>query len=446
MKLLCVRLFLFMTFLGVFYLPAASFAQSKPVVICTIDGPINPATDDYLRTSLDAAKQKDAALFIVVLNTPGGVLTSMQTMVRTIFESPIPTVVYVSPGGAGAISAGAFITLAGNYAVMAPGTTIGAAHPVTGTGGDIQGHMGEKIENFAASFMIAIAEQRKRNVDWAEKAVRESIVLTDREALDEKVIDFIAPDIGAILRELEGKTVTIKEVSHTFSNLSSAPRETIEMSFKQTVVNLLADPNLVIILTLGAMLGIGIELLSPGVFLPGIVGVICLVLTLAAGQVVPINTAGILLLLLAGVFFAVEAFIPSFGLWGAAGIFCLILGSIYFVDSSQVFGTGMAVDTLLIGSIAGFVGILLLGMLYLIWSSRGEIVSGKESLVGQFVRVESPFVLHEASGEWRGKVRAQGSLWNAKTDSAVDVGKGAFMKVQSLESGFTLVVQEVEEE
>ncbi|MCB0324705.1 MAG: ATP-dependent Clp protease proteolytic subunit, partial [Bdellovibrionales bacterium] len=186
--------------LGVLDLPLLA-APDRPIVEIVINGPISPATDDYLRTSVDRAVEADARLLLIRLNTPGGLLNSMQTMVETLLEAPLPTVVYVSPAGGGAISAGVFITMAANVAVMAPGTTIGAAHPVGGDGQDVQGDMRAKIENFTASLIKAIAEQRGRNVKWAEQAVRESVAITDQEAVKEGVVDFVAADLQKLIAE-----------------------------------------------------------------------------------------------------------------------------------------------------------------------------------------------------------------------------------------------------
>ena len=419
-------------------------AQAKgTVVVIEVDGAINPATDDFLKSSLAKAEQQDAKLFVLVLNTPGGLLTSMQTMVESLLEAKVPTVVYVSPSGGGAISAGVFITLAGHYAVMAPGTTIGAAHPVLSSGGDVKGDMGAKVENFAVSLVKAIAEQRGRNVKWAEQAVRDSVAITDREAEQEGVIDFVATDIDRILEKLEGRTVDVQGSPVTLSNLKTAPRQNIAMNLKQTIVNILADPNIAILLGLGALLGIGIELYHPGGIVPGVFGVICLVLSLIAGQVLPISLGGVALLVLAAMFFGVEVFIPSFGIWGVAGIICLVLGSIYFIDTDQVWsGPEFAVDKPLIGSIAAFVGLLLLAVCYLaVKSAKRSVTTGREGLLGKTARIHSEF--QSKDGFATGKVLVMGEIWDAQyrvSEGGELPELGQKVIVKSIEDGMLLEI------
>ena len=411
-------------------MPSAE-AQSGPIVIIDINGPINPATDDFLGTSLTEAEAQNARLFIIQLNTPGGLLPSMKAMVEKILESPVPVLVYVTPSGGSAMSAGVFITLAGHFAAMAPGTTIGAAHPVTGTGDDIGGDMRTKIENSTVSQIRAIAEQRGRNADWAEEAVRDSVAITDRDALDEKVIDFIASDIDRALDEIEGKTVSVDGKSVVLKNLKNASRKTLEMSFKQQVVNILSDPNIAILLGLGAMLGIGLELYHPGGFLPGIIGVICLVLSLTAAQVLPINFGGLILMILGVAFFVVELMLPAFGIWGGAGIVCLILGSIYFIDTKQVWSIeGFDVNIGLVGGTAALVGLILLAVGYLVVrSAKRQISTGKEGLLGRKAVVKGEFK------KGLGRVQLMGEIWRAKLveDDSKELKAGDELFVVGLE-------------
>ncbi len=424
----------------------ASAGSNGPIIEAVIDGTINPATDDYLRTAMKEAEARGARLLVIRLNTPGGLLTSMQKMVETLLEAPVPTVVYVSPAGGGAISAGVFITLAANIAVMAPGTNIGAAHPVLGGGGEIKGDMGEKIENFTASLIKAIAEQRGRNVKWAELAVRESVAITDKEAVAEGVVDLVASDLPKLLAEIEGRTVTVKGKPVTLEGLSSAPIESVEMSLKQIVVNILADPNIAVLLGLGAMLGIGIELYHPGGIIPGVVGVICLVLSLVASQVLPIDYGGLALLLLSAVFFVVELFLPAFGIWGAAGVLCLVLGSLYVIDTDFVWAAdGLTVDKWLIGTIAAVVGSLLAGVCYLtLRSQRRAVRTGAKGMLGQLATVKGDFTLRAGdsdSQEFEGKVEIMGELWRAVAIGLTEAPeKGARLRVKELRPKMTLLL------
>ena len=428
-------------------LPRVISAQSsaRPIVVATINGPINPATDDYLRTTLARAEKENAALFVLRLNTPGGLLTSMQKMVEALLEAPVPTVVYVTPAGAGATSAGVFVTLAANVAAMAPGTTIGAAHPVLGGGTDVKGDMGAKIENFTASLIRAIAEQRGRNVKWAEQAVRESVSITDRQAVEEKVVDLVASDLDKLLADIEGRTVTVTGRPVTLRELKKLPLHYVDMNFRQSVVNVLSDPNVAILLGLGAMLGLGIEFYHPGAVFPGVAGAICLVLSLTAAQVLPISIGGLVLLLLSAVFFVVELFMPTFGIWGSAGIVCLVLGSIYFIDSDMVWSeSGFAVNKTLVGSIAALVGSVLALVCYLaVKSQRSRVTTGKEGLLGKRATVKVDFV-ESPAGVLEGKVEVMGEIWKARAAAGgMPPKKGQKLEVVELQEGLTLVVKEL---
>lgn len=444
-----MKIFKLITFLFIFLLalcvPSIAIA-SNPVVTISIDGPINPATNDFLRTSISKAESMDARLLIVNLNTPGGLVPSMQKMVEALLEAPLPVVVYVSPSGGGAISAGVFVTMAAHVAVMAPGTTIGAAHPVLGTGGDIKGDMRMKMENFMVALITAIAEQRDRNTKWAEDAVRESVSITDREAVTLKVVDFTAASEQRLLEKLEGKTVKIDGRPIVLKNLADAPRTEIKMSFKQEVVNILADPNVAVLLGLGAMIGLGIELYHPGALLPGIFGAICLVLSLTSAQVLPISYGGLGLLLLGVVFFGVEIFVPSFGIWGVSGIICLILGSIYYIDTDMVFSNNeFGVNKGLVGTLAAFGGLSLFGLVSMAVKVRNrKITTGKEGLKGKKGKVLESFVLNEEQGILEGRVRVDGSIWSARASKEINLEsltKGDPIFVEDIETGMVLVVK-----
>jgi membrane-bound serine protease (ClpP class) len=423
--------------------------QAGAVVIASINGTINPATDDYLKTALHKAEEQHAKLFILKLNTPGGLLPSMQSMVEALLESKVPTVVYVSPQGGGAMSAGVFITLAANFAVMAPGTTIGAAHPVMGGGENIQGDMREKIENFAVSLGKAIAEQRGRNVQWAEQAVRESVAITDREAVTEKVVDFSAADINRLLEQLEGRTTTVAGRPVTIQGAAQAPQIIVPMNMRQQVANFLADPNVAMMLGLGALLGIGIELLHPGAILPGVVGAICLVLSLIAGQVIPINIGGLMLVLLGVVFFVAEMYAPSFGIWGIAGIICFVLGSIYFVDVDEIWSTsGFSVNKGMIGSFAAFCGLLLMLLSTVaLKAQQGAFKTGREGLSGKDATAATDFEMEPGGAFAKGKVRVMGEIWHARlpvagADAQPSLPKtGERLLVEEVEAGLSLLVK-----
>jgi len=412
-------------------------------MIAEINGTINPATDDYLKSALHKAEERQAKLFILKLNTPGGLLSSMQSMVETLLQAKVPTVVYVSPQGGSASSAGVFVTMAAHFAVMAPGTTIGAAHPVMGGGADIGADMRDKLENYAVSLSRAIAEQRGRNAKWAEDAVRESVSITDREAVTEKVVDFSAADLAKLLGELEGKSVTIGGTSVTLEGLLAAPQETIEMSLKQQVANFLSDPNVVMLLGLGAMAGIGIELLHPGAILPGVVGVVCLLLSLIAAQVIPINAGGLCLLLLSFVFFGAELFVPSFGVLGIAGSLCLILGSLYFVDADKVWSeSGFTIARGVIVTLLATVGLFVLFISSVVLrGGKEKAKTGKEGLEGQLGVVFSEFK-QDSNGTYSGRVRVRGEIWRARaSDASAELRVGDNVSIEKVEEGLLLLVK-----
>jgi len=428
-----------------FFMPSLSFA-SDSVVKISINGPINPATNDFLRTSIAKAKSDDASLLLVNLNTPGGLVPSMQKMVEALLEAPLPVVVYVSPSGGGAISAGVFVTMAAHVAVMAPGTTIGAAHPVLGTGGDIKGDMRMKMENFMVALITAIAEQRGRNVEWAEQAVRESVSITDKEAVATKVVDFTAADENRVLEKLSGRTVQVDGRPITLKDLSSVPRTEIKMSLKQEVVNILADPNIAVLLGLGAMIGLGIELYHPGALLPGIFGAICLILSLTSAQVLPITYGGIGLLLLGLVFFGVELAVPSFGIWGISGIICLVLGSIYYIDSDMIWSSKeFGVNRGMVGTLAALGGLSLFGLVSMaVKVSNQKVTTGKEGLVGELGKVLDSFVLNEEQGVLEGRVRVDGSIWRAKAskeNKLERLSRGDPIAVEKIEAGMVLFIK-----
>lgn len=425
------------------FIPAAASAAG-PVIILKIEGTINPATADYLAAGIREAEAKGASALVVEINTPGGLLPSMRTMVEAMLQSKVPVVSYVSPQGAGALSAGVFITMAAHVAVMAPGTQIGAAHPVIGNGNDIQGDMRQKIENSAVSLIKAIAEQRGRNGVWGERAVRESVSLTDSEAMQEKVIDFVAADLERLLVQLEGRTITVQGEPRTFQGVATAPRELRPMSFKQSMVNFLADPNIAVLLGLGVVLGFGLELLHPGAILPGIVGFICLVLSLVAGQILPISQGGIALLVLGALLFIAELFIPAFGVCGIAGVVCVVLGAIYFIEPGEIWGEGLTVNRTAIGVAAAAAGTLMMLAAHTLLRTRSQaVVTGREGLLGKEVTVIVPFALG-ADGALRGRVRVMGELWHAtyagsSTDEPPQTGD--HLIIEKVDEGMTLMVR-----
>ena len=429
---------------SLFVLLHVNFAKADSILEIKIEGPITPATDDFLKDALRKAKHDKANLLLLHLNTPGGLLPSMQKMVENMLQSEVPVVVYVNPQGGGAISAGVFITLAAHVAVMAPGTTIGAAHPVQGGGQDIGKDMRAKMENFTISLITAIAEQRGRNIDWAKKAVKESVSITDKEAVEIKVVDFVAKDTSELLSKLNGRKINLAGKEVTLGDLSNLPRTELEMNLRQRVVALLSDPNVSVLLSLGAMAGLGIEMYHPGLIFPGVFGLICLILALTSAQVLPINTGGLLLILLSAAFFMLEMFFPSFGIWGVAGIVCLVLGAIYYIDPSNIWtGDGFGVDFYMIGSVAAFIGLLLTAVAIVAYKVRTKKVStGAEGLLGKKAIVKKAFTIDANNKLLHGKIEIGGEIWSAVLDSTENFPQiGQEVEVVKMQPGLKLLVK-----
>jgi membrane-bound serine protease (ClpP class) len=401
-----------------FLISTAGLAQSQGasaphVDLIVIDGSINPAVDDFIGESIARAKSGGARALIVQLDTPGGHLSSTQTIVKKILGSAIPVIVYVAPSGAGAGSAGVFITLAGHVASMAPGTNIGAAHPVAGAGQEIKGVMGEKMENFVASFAETIAQQRGRNAEWAIQAVRKSVSVTEREALKKNVIDIVAKDIDDLLRQADGKKVDLDGRSEPLA-LKDARIVRYEMSLKQKIINGVADPNIVYLLLMAGILGLYMEFSHPGVIFPGVAGGICLLLALTGLQLLPINYAGLALILLGVGLLVAEAFAPSFGVLGVGGIISLTLGSFFLFDTES---SDLAVDRSIIFTTVATLGTFVLAVSYLVFrSQKSKPTLGLAGLVGEVGEVRGK--LSPA-----GKIFVHGEYWNAQADGEIDVGE-----------------------
>jgi membrane-bound serine protease (ClpP class) len=393
----------------------ATTSGSSPLVLrLDISGSINPGTADYIRDGLKMATDQNAATLLIVMDTPGGLLESTKGIVKDLLAAPVPVVVYVAPAGGGAISAGVFITLAANVAAMAPGTNIGAAHPVGASGESIEGDMATKVESFAASLSRTIAQQRGRNVEWAEKAVRESVSITEKEALKLKVIDLVAADVGDLLRQLHGKQVKLPDRTVVLDT-ESARVESHAMSVRQQIINFLGNPNLAYLLMMAGILGLYVEITNPGVVAPGVIGGICLLLAFAALQVLPINYTGLALIGLGVMLIIAEMFLPSFGIIGIGGLVSLVLGSLFLFDTPE---STLAIDRGMIAAAAGTVGsfMLLIGWLVM----RAQIrpaVTGAEGMVGEIGEVRRGA---DASG--RVKVFVHGEYWDAVADQPVDVG------------------------
>ena len=309
-------------------LATATTAAAARVDLIMIDGTINPASDDFIGESIATSARDGAVALVIQLDTPGGLLTSTKHIVKEILGAPVPVIVYVAPAGASASSAGVFVTMAGHVAAMAPGTTIGAAHPVGPGGSDVGGDMREKIENFTVSFGQSIAERRGRNVAWAEKAVRESVSITEKQAVEKKVVDVVAPDLKSLFAQIDGREVQVGDTRRKLALGPDPELHRLEMRLKDRLLDRIADPNIAYLLFMAGVLGLYFEFAHPGVVFPGVAGSICLLLALAAFQVLPINATGMLLLLIGIAMLIAEIFVASFGVLGVGGVAAFVFGSL----------------------------------------------------------------------------------------------------------------------
>ena len=368
---------------------AASIAVEAQEVNPRIDvlivkGTINPVLVDYISRGIDQAEADGAQAVIIQMDTPGGLDTAMRDIIQTITNSPIPVVVYVSPAGARAASAGAYITLSAHVAAMAPNTAIGAATPVAmGEGGEAQmsDEMKAKIINDALAYIRDIAESHGRNADWAEKAVREGVSATSQEALELNIVDMLAPNLEVLIAQLDGHQVTMLDGSVVTLNTQGSPVKTVAMKAIERFLYAIADPNIAFILLSLASLGIMIEIFNPGLIFPGVLGAICGILAFYSLGQLPVNIAGVLLIVLAFGFFIGEVLTTTFGIFTAGGVTALVMGSlILFQGASPVFRVDpwlIATVTIVIASLFAFV------VNRAIRAHRQQASTGREELIGK---------------------------------------------------------------
>jgi membrane-bound serine protease (ClpP class) len=385
-----------------------------------IDGSINPAVAEYVHEAIARAAAEGRTALVIQLDTPGGLLQSAHKLVKDILGAPLPVVVYVSPSGAAAGSAGVFVTMAAHVAAMAPGTSIGAAHPVGGQGQDIPGVMGKKVESFTASFSEAIARQRGRNVEWATKAVRESASLPADEAARIKVVDFVARDLDEVVKRSKGRSVEIAgstqvlDFTPVLDPQGHARVVDYPMRLAERVLNVLADPNVAYILMTAGLLGLYVEFTHPGTILPGIVGTICLLLALTALQVLSVNYGGLALLIVGVALLVAEAFLPTFGVLGIGGLVAFVLGSLFLFDAER---TGLEVARGLVAGAAGALALVGLVVGTLVWrSQRRRPTGGREGMLGAVGVARQRL-------DPQGTVLVRGEYWTATSDETVQPGE-----------------------
>jgi len=379
------------------------------VRIIELEGPINPGAAAFLTRGLEDAEKQGVELIIIRLDTPGGLVPSMRTMVKGIMNSAVPVVVYVSPKGAGAASAGVMITVSAHVAAMAPGTNIGAAHPVGAGGKDIDKDMSEKVVNDMASYGRGIAQDKGKNADWVEKAIRESVSITAEEALEKKVIDLVAGDVDELLKLLDGREVELKQGKVTLKT-KGLVKTTYEPGFRDAVLRIISDPNIAYILMMIGLAGLYFELSHPGAIFPGVIGAISLILAFYSFQTLPVNYAGLLLIALAVIFFIAEIKVASYGILSLGGIVSLTLGSIMLFEDVGVSLRLMAPTIVLIGGFFVIVSTLAFR------AYRAKPQSGVEGLIGEVGVVQKPI-------DPEGLVFVHGEYWRAVSSEKLEPGE-----------------------
>lgn len=417
--------------------------ESKNVTSIKINGTINPSTTDYIKGGLIEAKEKKSEALLILLDTPGGLLNSTKDIVKLLLNSEIPVIVYVFPKGSSATSAGVFITMAGNIAAMAPGTSIGAAHPVSIGGKNTKPKnkknplenknessqkeeqensdiMGEKIENYAISYLQSIAEERGRNIEWAERAVKNSDSITANEALKLNVIDIVSPNVPSLLNSINGKKIKVND-KQLVLRTSGARQNFFEMSLKQKIVNILSTPDIAFLLLSLGSLGILIEFYNPGTIFPGVAGLISLLIGFVSLQILPFNYGGLALVFVGLGLFVAEVYVTSYGLLSLAGLISFIFGSLLLFETNESdvkVGHGVIIAT------SATLGIFFLYVAYCVSRTfKLSTMSGYEGMVGEHGEVVS---WEEGSG----KIFLNGEYWNAFSDDVLQAGD----KVSVMES------------
>ena len=414
-----------------FFLSAS--AHAAEVKLLEFSGVINPVAAEYLGGSIKEINEESSAdLIVIKLDTPGGLDTSMRIIVKEILGSAIPVAVYVAPSGSRAASAGTFIAMAAHISAMAPGTSQGAAHPVNVGGGKMDRTMSKKVENDAASYIVSLAQQRGRNAKWAELAVRKSESVNEIEALEKNIIDIVAKNMDSLLKQVEGRKVETTAGVVTIS-VKGAALTKIDMTERQKFLEIITNPTVAYILLMLGFYGLFFELSNPGVILPGIIGGICLILGFYALQSLPVNYAGILLLVLAIILFAAELFVPSFGALTIGGIISMILGGILLIDSPESY---MKVRIAVIAPVSMTLGAVFFAVIgYAMLFKPKKVPTGADGLID----MEGAARTHL---DPYGTVEVDGELWDAQAVNG-EIAQGAPIRVKS-KNGHILTVEPAE--
>jgi len=405
------------------------------VVELSIDGEIEPILSEYIVNGIEAAGRERTSLILITMNTPGGLDTSMREIIQAILHSPVPVAAYVSPSGARAASAGFFILLSADVAAMAPGTDTGAASPIVAIGGQvvqIDETLHKKIINEAAAYLRSYAEKRGRNADLAATAVTDAKAFSEKEALDGKLVDLEASSPEDLLAKLNGRTIARFDGTQTVLALANPVIEPREMTAREKFLSWVVSPDTFFILLIVGVLGLYTEYTHPGVFAPGVIGGICLVLALFAMHLLPVNFAGLLLIALALGLFVLEAKFPTHGVLGVGGVISMVLGALMLIRSPL---TGMGVSlSAALGVAIPFAVIVVVLMRLVLRSRTWKSSTGKEELMGEEGEVTAEV------GPDGGMVRIHGELWRAATRPGASIPKGARVRVRRI-AGLTLEVE-----
>jgi membrane-bound serine protease (ClpP class) len=421
---------LFLTaFLVVGIAPAVGAAPA-PVAVIEMEGAITPVTVRLVSAAVDRAQAERAQALVIQLDTPGGLERSMRSIVQAILNSEVPVIVYVAPTGGRAASAGVFITMAAHVAAMAPATNIGAAHPVSVGGGGPDKEMMKKIENDAAAFARTIATERGRNAEWAEKAVRSSVSVTEREAVKLKIVDLVADNLPDLLAKIDGRTVKTVKGTVTLQT-KDAPIKKIEVKFRDRFLALISDPNIAYILMMIGMLGIFFELSNPGVILPGVLGGISLILAFFAFQSLPINWAGLLLILFGVALLIAEIKVVSHGVLTIGGVVAMLLGSMMLFDAPETGGLLRVSWFVIVPAVASTAGLVIVGLSFGMRALYRKPTTGVSGRVGVMAVAITPMAP-------AGQVLVQGELWRAIAQNG-PVAVGEKVEVVGV-NGLTLTV------
>ena len=407
---------------------AHAAAEPTPVSLIHIEGVINPVTIRLVELAIDRAQAQRSQALIIELDTPGGLERSMRGIVQRMLNAELPVIVYVAPTGARAASAGVFITMAAHVAAMAPATNIGAAHPVALSGGVDKESM-KKIENDAAAFIRTVALERGRNADWAEKAVRQSVSITEREAVQLKVVDLIAASVPELLDKIDGRTVKTIKGPRTLAT-RGAPVKPIEVGFRDRVLNVITDPNVAYILMMLGTIGLLAELYNPGAIFPGVIGAISIILAFFAFQSLPINYAGLLLILLGLALLIAEIKFVSHGVLAIGGVVAMGLGSLMLFDAPEASGLRISWGVIIatVGTTAGlFLFVITAG----VRAFARRPLLGVSGLVGETAVARGPLAPE-------GQVAVHGEIWRAVAEGG-SVEDGAVVRVVDVQ-GLTLKV------